>query len=520
MIRAFALAVVFSAASLMADASLANERSVVSVTVDTRTTLATIQHGAVGLDIWFPNSRAAEPQALARYREAGLQALGYDGGPAVDLFDWRTNTLKPWPDPRRAGANYGTTHGRVGTFEEVLQPRVSFEQFCELNRTLGTVGRAHVNYGTGTAEEAGAWVQWARQRTCNVRYWDIGQYQSGNGILGPDIDHYNEPDGHPDKSAAGYARKALQFIELMKAADAGIKVGVHLHWDTRSGSPGRAWNEEVLSIAGRAIDFIDIWGYFPRGNDDAAALRSTSTLPAWIAAYRELLDRYGARDRQQEIIVGETALDVAGAPRNISLTAALFLPDQILTLLQSGVSRVDWFNSHLGQVPRFWYGGTWLQRNLRGTPAMMQPADTQFGDYGLLSSGDCDFHTNICQPPAHTPYAPFYGLKMLRYLAEAGSVFVGATSSDEDLRVHAVKRADGSAAVLLINRSDTQLKSAKISVSGYKTGEALWVISYGKGSADLSCRRADVVSLDRMPLPAYSLTTVVLGGPSRVQGCT
>lgn len=486
----------------------------IAVKVDAgKQSLATIAHGSVGLDIWIANKRGLDEQAKKLYREAGINAFGYDGGPTVDMFDWRTNSLRPWPNPERAKENFATTHGRMGIFEEALKPAVSFDDFGQLNRELGATGRVHVNYGTGTPQEAADWVAYSKQRGYDVKYWEIGQFMSGNGVLG----NGNEPDAHKDKSAKAYATNSLKFIEAMRAADPAIKIGVHMSSGRSEGGPGRAWDEEVLSILGPHIDFIDLWMYPNFGSSDAESLQSTSTIPAMVASYRKMLTKFGTAGRDYEIIVGESALDVIGAPRNMSLTAALFLPDQYLTLFASGVRRVDWFVNYLGPVPKFWYALEFLQPKLHNPKAMAHPAEAQVGEYGIISSGDCLADTNICQPEAHTPFAPYFGLKMLRVLARTGSELVPAASPDPLVTVHAAKRPDGLIATLLINKDPTSIKTVSLDVAGVETvqtGGA--VLFYGKGSTDVSCKEADGLISGEVTLPPYSLTTFVVRTSSTI----
>lgn len=487
--------------------ALASEAAMV-VSIDASSVLATIEHGSVGVDIWFPNRRSVDREAVELYREAGVQAFGFDGGPVVDMYDWRSNTLRPWPNPDRVDENFGTTHGVMGTFEEVLQPKITFDDFGKLNRELGAVGRVHVNYGTGTPSEAAEWVSYAKTKGYNIKYWEIGQYLSGNGTLG----FGNEPDAHEDKSAKGYARNALDFIAAMRDANPEIKIGIHLNGNLQAGSDERAWNEEVLSIVGDQIDFVDVWAY-PFGSD-VQVLQSTSALPDWLSQLRSILDEHGPRDRKLEIIIGETALDATGSPRNISLVAALFLPDQFLTLFEHGARRVDWFNGHLGPVPKFWYSWAWTKPELYQPENMVHPAEAQYGEYGLFSSGDCDSDTNICQPPAHTPWAAYYGLKMLQVFTSPGSQLLQVSSPDEFIGAHAVRRPDGSAAVLLINKHPTAVKEVRLDASRLDVRAGRAVLFYGKGSNGVACTNEGTMITEDILLPPYSLTALVAANTS------
>jgi hypothetical protein len=485
-----------------------DEKNEVQATIAAGDTLTVLEPGAVGVDVWFPNRNGTSDRAASLFREAGVQAFGFDGGPAVDMYDWRANRLRPWPDEARHNENFGTTHGRLGKFEDVLQPRVTFDDFGRFLKKLGAAGRVHVNYGTGTPGEAAAWVAYSRAKGYPVRYWEIGQFQSGNGTLG----NGDQPDAHADKSARGYAANALKFIAAMRAADPGIRIGVHLHSATKPDSPGRGWNEEVLSILAPQIDFIDVWA-FPKRGTDAEVLQTPATLGEWIASYKEQLARLGAPGRSYEIVIGETTIDVAGAPHNKSLAAALFLPDQVLTLLSHGVRRVDWFATHLGPVPKFWYSWAWLKPEARTPANMLHPPEAQYGEYGLLASGDCDPGTNLCDLPANTPFAPYYGLKMLRPLGGAGTRLVRTASSDPLVAVHAGVRPDGSVAVLMINKDPLAPRTVSLRLDAFDPSPNAVVLRYGRGNRDLECEAAAPGGAPSIETPPYSLTMLVI--PSR-----
>src|SRR5579885_2272394 len=66
-----------------------------------------------------------------------------------------------------------------------------------------------VNYGTGTPEEAAAWVKYANvTKHYHIHYWDIGNELYGNGTYGA----LWESDKHA-LGPASYANNTLQFIQ-------------------------------------------------------------------------------------------------------------------------------------------------------------------------------------------------------------------------------------------------------------------------------------------------------------------
>jgi hypothetical protein len=66
----------------------------------------------------------------------------------------------------------------------------------------------------------------------------------------------------------------------------------------------------------------------------------------------------------------------------------------------------------------------------------------------------------------NAPGGPYYGAKMASILASTGDSFVKATSASTMIGVHAVKKANGNDAVMLVNRDPTNSYTVTVSVSG------------------------------------------------------
>jgi alpha-N-arabinofuranosidase len=144
-----------------------------------------------------------------------------------------------------------------------LEPNdVGTDEFVALCRILGTEPYLATNVGSGTAEEAAAWVEYCngppdstygRMRAENghpepyhVRYWGVG-----NEIYG------NWQYGHVD--AETYARRCIEFAAAMRAVDPQIElvaVGAHEY-------EAPEWNRSVLEIAGDTVDYLGLHHYVP-----------------------------------------------------------------------------------------------------------------------------------------------------------------------------------------------------------------------------------------------------------------
>ena len=174
-----------------------------------------------------------------------------------------------------------------------------------------------------------------------------------------------------------------------------------------------------------------------------------------------------------------------------------------MTWLEHGVANVDWWDTHNGPVL-----GTNDSPSLYGTAT--------YGDYGVLSNGGTP------EPPAETPFPPYYGLQMLTRLGVAGDQMVAATSSSSLAAVHAVKQASGNLAVLLINKDPAKSHPVTLDLRGFTPALNPMVYSYGPGSTAISAVRqpdlagAHVQRLRRGARTNRSPSLLVIVPPSSV----
>jgi hypothetical protein len=466
------LTVVAALAAQPANASAPTAAS--TVTVQAGSTLATIQPGAVGANepVWNPRLPDAAVPALVR--KAGIKMLSFNAGPITDLYHWKDGTLSPDPDPADHPYDYVAN----------LPPQFSFDQFATTAQKSGAQMLIHVNYGTGTPQEAADWVRYANKvKHLNIKYWAIGEEIWGNGGISGGLNF--QPDGHADKSPQAYGNNSLQFIAAMKAVDPSIKVGVELS-GVSTLPVLQQWDTAVLSTVGSAVDFVDYHQYPFMQDDtsDAGLLTVPRQIPARVAALRALVNQYSGS--RVQIVAGETNSAALQAPQQISTFNALYLADDLVTLLENGVTNVDWWALHNGG-----YGST-------------------RGDLGLLSTGDCDDTNTVCAPPTDTPYPPYYGMQLTGAIAQAGGKLVTATSSNSLVVSHAVREPDGSLAVMLINEDPANAQQVSLSLQGYQACAGATVLSYGQGSTAVSVTHDAKPANAVRTLAPYSITVLVL----------
>jgi Cellulose binding domain/Fibronectin type III domain len=440
----------------------------VNVTVNAGEGLGTIPSTGYGVNTAVWDSQMNTPAVQNLLGQAGVGMLRYPGGSYGDIYNWQDNT---------APGGY-------------VAPGTDFDEFMGTAKAIGAQPILIANYGTGTPQEAAAWVQYANvTQGYGAKYWEIGNEVYGNGYYGNGW----EADNHASKSPTTYADNVLQYASAMKAVDPTIKIGAVLtlpgNWPDGVVASGDSadWNRTVLSAAGSAIDFV-IVHWYPSGTGAATALSEPAQLPAELAQLRQEIDQYaGARGPAIPVALTELNSNVDEDTQ----PDALFAADATMTALEQGVFTVDWWDTH------------------NGATALSTAPDgaTDFDDYGLLSSGQCIGST--CEPPMNTPFPTYYALSMLSKLGRPGDLMVGAGTDQSMIAAHAVRQANGDLAVMLVNKDPANSYTVDLHYAGYTPSTAApTVYTYGDEAAAIT-GAASGTSATQTIAP-YSIETVVL----------
>ncbi|MCO5997763.1 cellulose binding domain-containing protein [Actinoallomurus rhizosphaericola] len=449
----------------------------VKVTVNARAGLATMPGTGLGVNDAIWDAELGTTAVSDRLGAAGVRMIRYPGGSYGDIYHWKTNT---------APGGY-------------VAPNTDFDTFMASVRRIGAQPMIIANYGTGTPEEAADWVRYANvTKGYGAKYWTIGNENYGNGHYGSGW----EADDHADKSPAAYAKGVVAYADAMKAADPTIKVGAVLtmpaNWPDAVVGDGDAanWNQTVLSIAGSKIDFVDVHWY-PGGTTAGEALAKPEQIDDAVYLLRRQISRYaGAGADRIGISLTETNVGVGEDTQ----PGALFLADAYSGLLANGVFTVDWWDVHNGI----------------GTVSTVA-GQTDYGDFGMLSSGGCTSDGATCEPPLNTPFAPYYGLSMMNQFARPGDQFVRAGTDEALVTAHAARRPNGDLAVLLVNKDPDNAHPVSIDYAGYTPADAAPTV-YSFGNGDTSVHSAQTGSATSQTLPPYSLTALVLHPASTPAG--
>jgi len=476
-----AVAVLAASAGVGALAPSAGAASTVGIRVDAGTSLGTVPSSGAGLNTGVGDEHMGDAKVSSLMKAAGVRQLRFPGGSGADGYHWKTHTMSDggW-----------------------VVPNTDFDHFMATAKRVGAQPILTANYGSGTPQEAADWVKYANvDKSYGVKYWEIGNEVYGNGHYGDGKGW--ETDTHADKSPKEYGKNLVAYAKAMKAVDPKVKIGAVLttpgFWPDAVRAPGDSadWNNTVLSIAGRSIDFV-IVHWYPGGTTTADVLKTPSRIAGVRSSLRSLIAKYsGSRAASVEIAVTET--DAAFSPALTSQAAALFAPDTYMTWFEQGATHVDWWNLHNGS----------------GDAPTTVNGQTDYQDGGVLSAGTCA--GGKCEPPRETPFPTYWGIRSLTALAQPGDTMVKSSSGNPSVTVHAVRSSKGGLNVMLINKSPKNAARVSLSYAGFTPAAgAVTTVSYAKGGTALTtAKRGTAVG---QTLPPYSITTLQLKRASGTAG--
>jgi hypothetical protein len=448
-----------------------------TVTVNANTGEGAVPSTGLGVNTAVYDGELTDPALPPLLSSAGVNALRYPGGSVSDVYNWQDNSVVP-----------GTSFAN---------PSDNFDNFMKVAHSTGAQPVITVNYGSGTAAEAAAWVKYANvTNNYGVKYWEVGNEVYGNGAYGSSW----EFDNHTTKNATTYATNTGQYIDAMKAADPGIKVGVVLttpgNWPDGLVAPGDTldWNNTVLSALGSKIDFV-IVHYYPTSGSEAQMLGQPEAQIAGITAKLHSLIAQYAGTRPVQIMTTETNSGF----EDDSAAAALFAADSYPTWLEQGASNVDWWDIHNGA----------------GAATTDQTGGTDFNDEGILSNATCATGGSPCEPAAETPFPQYFGLSMAGKLLSGGGTLLGTSSSQALVSSHAVEAADGSLNLLLVNKDPANTYQVSLAYSGYTAAASGTTSVYTRGATAITSGTSTSSSVTLAP---YSITVLHLAKAAATAG--
>ena len=144
--------------------------------------------------------------------------------------------------------------------------------------TLAETTKSHllitVNAGSGTAQEAAAWVKYANGGKERVKYWEVGNELYYNPPISP-IPFYT-------LTPSAYTSLFIQFSKAMKQVDPNIKV-IAIGGNILSQSyPG--WDQTLLSQAALNMDYLSVHNSYSPVNVFGADFDVRTVYSALLAA--------------------------------------------------------------------------------------------------------------------------------------------------------------------------------------------------------------------------------------------
>ena len=190
------------------------------------------------------NMRAEVVDAL---RAVSIPLFRFPGGIHADYYDWRKGAE---PRNRRPPV--------TNIFNNRSEPQpFGSPEFVELVKATRAEMLITANYGTGTAEDAGAWARYFKDAGVPAQYWEVG-----NEIYLADPAK-EQPNGKRiAKAGDQYARDFPQFRAAILAATPGVKVGLIGHVDDGAfpiaPAARRDWTDRMLATFKGKADFMSV----------------------------------------------------------------------------------------------------------------------------------------------------------------------------------------------------------------------------------------------------------------------
>jgi hypothetical protein len=426
-------------------------------------------------------------------RELGTSFLRFPGGSLSDEYHWAT------------GKSLNNTWAWG----------VNFANFMHVATNVGAQAIITVNYGTGTSNEAAAWVLSANvTNQCDFKYWEIGNECYGS---------WETDSNAVAHDPYTYAQRAAGYFALMKAADPTIRIGVvatpgedsgsnnaaHPVVNPRTGITHYGWTPVMLTYLknfGVTPDFL-IHHVYPEWagpeSDPLLLQASVNWAPDAADLRQQLQDYLGPPASNVELLCTENNNQTSPLGRqSTSIVCGLYLADSLSQLMKTEFNGYVW----------------WDLRNGANASGSFDPTI-----YGWRTNGDEGLLLN-----SNTRYPMFYTDKLMRCFVQSGDTVLNPTSDYPLLAAYGVLRSDGLLNLLLMNKDVTTNFTAQINLTGFAPDGTAMVRSYGiaqdeatrtnnpaPGSQDISTNFIPVSSTftNTMPPGTLSLITFFPGQP-------
>jgi hypothetical protein len=462
--------------------------SLIHLGADASQPLRTVDPRWFGLNTAVWDGNLDTPQTITVLKNMGCQALRFPGGSSSDEYHWAWN---------RSLTNTWTWSQSTAGFAHVAT-------------NIGAQVIITANYGTGSTNEAAAWVAWANGTTANtqslgtdapgtnwltVGYWASLRaaaplaHDDGRNFLrisrpAPlgfkywEIGNENYGTWETDSNAVPndpftYAQRTRDFISFMKLADPGIKIGIVLtpgedsfaNYTTnsalnpRTGKTHNGWTPVLLATL-RTLGVTPDFGIHhryaqnPPGENDAVLLQSSSSWSADAADLRQQLTDYLPSSAAVELVCTENnSVSYNPGKQTTSLVNGLFLADSLGQLMKTEFNGLIWWDLRNSQSPNNNNSASLYGWRL-------------YGDYGVVSG-------------LSSPYPTYYTIRLLQHFGRPADTVIAATSDYQLLSAYAMRRLDGAVNLLVINKDPLNTLPGQVALTSFIGHSNVTVYSYG-----------------------------------------
>jgi alpha-L-arabinofuranosidase len=322
---------------------------------------------------------------------------------------------------------------------------IGFEPFMDFMNAFSphAVPLVIVNFGSGSPEEAAAWVHYANKiKNYGIKYWEVGNEVAGDWEVGGPLNN------------ADYARRYIKFYEAMKAEDPSITIFPNVGaQDASELYDGKACLQsfvERLSKDGKEkyLDVVSIHQYPAWDKPVPALLDSPQTdMPSLAATIKSQLAPFPVL---KDIPVWISEYN----------TSDHIKPHDISVHLDNGL----WLSTYLGEYIRNF-----------GPRAFATMWDIQNGGSAIhkVDGGDHGYLQAEGGPFQYQERADYWSMMQLtNHWSIPGDArdhfLVDATTNASCLAVYADARPDGKLSLLVINKSPENEVKAAIRIRGFK----------------------------------------------------
>lgn len=417
--------------------------------------------------LWNERLGRPDPEIIRLSDELGVTLIRYPGGVYSDFYHWKQG-IGPLSDRPMVLHQAGS--------EDRSRPYFGTEEALAFAREVGAELLITVNAGTGTAEEAAAWVKYVNAKDLRVRYWEVGNelYIGGSDPIpkATSID------------AKTYAQRYLTFARAMRAADPRIKIGA-----IGGENQGRYnivtypnWNRTLLQTAGKEIDFLSVHNaYYPVVLDAKTEVRDAYqamfAAPILVRRNLETLSRQirdWVPDRASEIDIAVTEW---GPWFHIDLTRSPYI-DHTKTLgsaLYSASVLKEFIESPKTGIAAFWMlndMGTLGMIGSRSTKFPPEPDWTPTARYYALQLFTRHFGDRLIQSTTQSPTFNSPAVGWTEAVKGAPYLDVVCSLSSDGRRLY----------VIAINKHFDDAITADVSIRGFAAaaGATAWTLT-GRG---------------------------------------